>query len=52
MTLVVDDDGARILVTSASDAPVELTFDGLEPDPEDVVAALASALDARTDGYR
>jgi hypothetical protein len=49
MTLVVDDDGARILVACEG---VQLAFDGLEPDPEEVVAALATAVDARTDGYR
>ncbi len=50
MTLVVDDDGARTLVTC--EGLDEMAFDGLEPDPEEVVAALASAVDARTDGYR
>ena len=50
MTLVVDDDGARTLVTC--EGLDEIVFDGLEPDPEEVVAALASAVDARTDGYR
>ncbi len=49
MTLVVDDDGARILVACEG---VERAFDGLGSDPEEVVAALAAAVDARTDGYR